>query len=207
MTERSDTAPPVVRPSAAHGHAGAMGYAAGAPAPPPADPDLLAGPPNRRVRRHRRGRGACRSVSGRMDRQPDQGRCAPRWPVAGGRQFRAPSWRQHPHWATRATYAGQRLYRRQFHVECLGTVTIGHDVAIVRCMTIMDTDHHTLTSARSREGPVRIGNHVWIGANVTIVKGGDDRQRCDRRRRIGSDARRGSRRTGRRHTGPVRPRR
>lgn len=58
-----------------------------------------------------------------------------------------------------------------FHIECLGTVTIGHDVAIARCVTIMDTDHHTLTGARSREGPVRIGNHVWIGANVTIVKG------------------------------------
>ena len=57
-----------------------------------------------------------------------------------------------------------------FHVECLTAVNIGHDVAIARCVTIMDTDHHALTGARTREGPVQIGNHVWIGANATILK-------------------------------------
>lgn len=58
-----------------------------------------------------------------------------------------------------------------FHIECHNTVSIGDDVAIARCVSIMDTDHHELTGARSREGAVLIGDHVWIGANVTIVKG------------------------------------
>lgn len=58
-----------------------------------------------------------------------------------------------------------------FHLECLDWISIGHDVAIARCVTIMDTDHHSLTGARSCEGPVRIGDHVWIGAGVTIMKG------------------------------------
>lgn len=58
-----------------------------------------------------------------------------------------------------------------FHIECHDIVSIGDDVAIARCVSIMDTDHHELTGARSRQGAVRIGDHVWIGANVTIVKG------------------------------------
>lgn len=57
------------------------------------------------------------------------------------------------------------------HLECHREITIGHGVAIARCVSIMDTDHHDLTGARDREGPVHIGNRVWVGANVIILKG------------------------------------
>ena len=44
---------------------------------------------------------------------------------------------------------------------------IGHNV-------VLATVNHDLNPANNRKnhyGPVKIGNHVWIGANVTILPG------------------------------------
>lgn len=57
------------------------------------------------------------------------------------------------------------------HIDCHSGVSIGHGVAIAKGTIIMDTDHHTLEGQRSISAPVRIGNHVWIGARVLILKG------------------------------------
>jgi acetyltransferase-like isoleucine patch superfamily enzyme len=53
-------------------------------------------------------------------------------------------------------------------------VTIGSGCAIGWKVTILDHDHHRLVGparySRDR-GPIAIGDHVWIGTGVTILKG------------------------------------
>jgi acetyltransferase-like isoleucine patch superfamily enzyme len=49
-------------------------------------------------------------------------------------------------------------------------ITIGDGTFISWDVTIMDTDFHTLVGARP-DGPVTIGDRVWIGAKATIAKG------------------------------------
>ena len=65
-------------------------------------------------------------------------------------------------------------------ILCWKDIEIGSDCAISWGVTIMDSDAHLI----SKEGgprdfirPIRIGNHVWVASNVTILKGvtiGDD---------------------------------
>ncbi len=50
-------------------------------------------------------------------------------------------------------------------------VEIGQWCAIAWNVSIMDSDFHRLDGAGPTTVPVRIGNFVWIGANVTILKG------------------------------------
>lgn len=57
-------------------------------------------------------------------------------------------------------------------------VTIGDNVVFGPMVTIMDCSGHTLTGrgqageiANLKPAPVRIGNHVWVGANAMILKG------------------------------------
>lgn len=57
------------------------------------------------------------------------------------------------------------------HIDCHAGVSIGHGVAIAKGVMIMDTDHHTLEGQRAISAPIHIGNHVWIGARVIILKG------------------------------------
>ncbi len=60
------------------------------------------------------------------------------------------------------------------------SISIGDDCAISWGVRIMDTDFHVLVKEGERcneSSPVRIGDHVWIGSNATILKGvsiGDD---------------------------------
>lgn len=49
-------------------------------------------------------------------------------------------------------------------------LTIGADCAVSWDVVISDTDFHRI-SGRSKTSPVIIGNHVWIGARATILKG------------------------------------
>ncbi len=56
-------------------------------------------------------------------------------------------------------------------IDCHCAITIGDRVAIAARTVIMDTDHHHLSGARAREAPVVIGDDVWIGIGVIIVKG------------------------------------
>jgi acetyltransferase-like isoleucine patch superfamily enzyme len=49
-------------------------------------------------------------------------------------------------------------------------IEIGDDCAISHDFTIMDSDFHTI-NGQNKIAPVKIGNHVWIGTRVTILKG------------------------------------
>lgn len=56
------------------------------------------------------------------------------------------------------------------------TVVIGHDTLIGFNVQIMDCDFHTIDPSLRKKGkglsaPVRIDSNVWIGANVSILKG------------------------------------
>ena len=58
------------------------------------------------------------------------------------------------------------------YIECHNKIEIGKQVFIAENVTIRDSDNHTIM----REGynmtnEVVIGNHVWIGAGATILKG------------------------------------
>lgn len=55
-------------------------------------------------------------------------------------------------------------------VRCKTSISIGNDCAISHDFTVMDADHHAINGLK-KEGPVIIGDHVWIGTRVTILKG------------------------------------
>ena len=54
-------------------------------------------------------------------------------------------------------------------------IHFGHDVMIGRNVVIYDSDFHQILDANGQitnhSTEVSIGNHVWIGVNVTILKG------------------------------------
>lgn len=54
-------------------------------------------------------------------------------------------------------------------------IQIGRDVMIARNVIIYDSDHHTMTNRQNEisnpDRPIRIGDHVWLAANVTVLKG------------------------------------
>ncbi len=58
-------------------------------------------------------------------------------------------------------------------MHCFQQIDIGEDVAIAENVSIRDSDNHFITSDENFQmtKPVRIGNHVWIGMNVLILKG------------------------------------
>ncbi|KQP49270.1 hypothetical protein ASF44_01230 [Pseudorhodoferax sp. Leaf274] len=67
---------------------------------------------------------------------------------------------------------GDGYISRGVSIECRREITIGAGVAISNDVIIRDTDSHALTdSARPMTQPVTIGDHVWIGARATILKG------------------------------------
>ncbi len=59
---------------------------------------------------------------------------------------------------------------RYSRVYCLHSISIGSDVVIGEYVLIRDTDGHKLLGS-DYSGPISIGNHVWIGAKATILKG------------------------------------
>ena len=59
---------------------------------------------------------------------------------------------------------------RSSRVYCLRSISIGSDVVIGENVLIRDTDGHKLIGSDS-SGPISMGNHVWIGAKATILKG------------------------------------
>lgn len=60
-------------------------------------------------------------------------------------------------------------------IRCMERMVIGNQCAIGRNVMIMDYDAHTIEYENGGENmitsPVVIGNHVWIGAGATILKG------------------------------------
>ena len=62
-------------------------------------------------------------------------------------------------------------------ISCFVDVRIGRGVAIGPELMLIDDDRHQLTGTRRTSGPIVIGDHVWLGARVTVLKGvtiGDD---------------------------------
>lgn len=51
------------------------------------------------------------------------------------------------------------------------SITIGDDCAISHDFTIMDSDAHKISGKDNHPQEVVIGNHVWIGTRVTVLKG------------------------------------
>jgi acetyltransferase-like isoleucine patch superfamily enzyme len=72
-------------------------------------------------------------------------------------------------------------FSSDMHLEAIKSISIGSDCAISWGVTIIDDNHHTVISenlsANHGEG-ITIGNHVWIGCNVTILKGTEIADNC-----------------------------
>lgn len=68
---------------------------------------------------------------------------------------------------------GGGYINENLNLSCFERIEIGQDVAFADGLTIRDSDNHALTSdpGHQKTAPIRIGNHVWIGLNVTILKG------------------------------------
>ncbi len=57
-------------------------------------------------------------------------------------------------------------------IRCTNSITIGENVKISHDVTIMDSDAHFIEySGYQPTKPVEIGNNVWVGSRVTILKG------------------------------------
>ena len=56
-------------------------------------------------------------------------------------------------------------------IHCGNSITIGNDTVISWDCCIMDRDYHKLESDYEITKPVTIGNNVWIGCNVIVLKG------------------------------------
>jgi len=68
-------------------------------------------------------------------------------------------------------HVGRETYlNRRVEITCKSRVTIGAGCAISWDVLITDTDYHRLDDT-SDTAPVTIGDHVWIGARATVLKG------------------------------------
>jgi len=58
------------------------------------------------------------------------------------------------------------------NLSCFEKIEIGEKVVISENVTIRDSDNHQITSHEHiKTAPILIKDHVWIGINVTILKG------------------------------------
>ena len=69
-------------------------------------------------------------------------------------------------------------------VTCLEEITIGDNCKFGNNVVIVDHDHNFKTNTYDNENPefisspIVIGNHVWCGANVTILRGSEIGDNC-----------------------------
>ena len=83
-------------------------------------------------------------------------------------------------------YSGARIYvnknavlnlgggyiNNDLNLSCFERIDIGHGVAISENVTIRDSDNHEILNDNHQPTkPIKIGNHVWIGTSVTVLKG------------------------------------
>lgn len=66
---------------------------------------------------------------------------------------------------------GSGYINRYCKIRCYEEITIGNNVAISENFTIWDNDAHSIISRSKSKSPIVIGNKVWIGTNVTVLKG------------------------------------
>ena len=57
-------------------------------------------------------------------------------------------------------------------IDCSTSISIGRNVKISENVSIRDSDNHIIVgSKKASEAPIVIEDNVWIGINVTILKG------------------------------------
>lgn len=63
-------------------------------------------------------------------------------------------------------------------VDCFDSITIGHHVVISERVMLRDSDNHAIVVSENNvatkskvAAPIVIGDHVWIGMNVIVLKG------------------------------------
>lgn len=69
---------------------------------------------------------------------------------------------------------GSGYINHNLNLSCFYQIEIGHNVAISENVSIRDSDNHTIIKDDIKSVPtqsIKIGDHVWIGMNVTILKG------------------------------------
>lgn len=67
---------------------------------------------------------------------------------------------------------GSGFFNSNIKIRCTKSIKIGKNVFISHDVTIMDSDAHYIDYAGYEETkPVTIGDNVWIGTRVTILKG------------------------------------
>lgn len=70
---------------------------------------------------------------------------------------------------------GHNSYMNESLIQCANSITIGDDCAVAGDVLIQDTDFHPILDENGKEKPVSkpivIGNHVWVCAKATILKG------------------------------------
>ena len=66
---------------------------------------------------------------------------------------------------------GSGYINRYCKIRCYNEITIGNGVAISENFTIWDSDAHQMINGSEPTQPIVIGNNVWIGTNVTVLKG------------------------------------
>ncbi len=75
-------------------------------------------------------------------------------------------------WVNSTLILGSGYINNNLILSCYDRIEIGHDVAISENVCIRDSDNHDiLNSDHVKTQAVKIGNHVWIGTNVIILKG------------------------------------
>lgn len=67
---------------------------------------------------------------------------------------------------------GSGFFNSNIKIRCHEKIEIGENVVISHDVTIMDSDaHEGLWKGYKKTEPIKIGNHVWVGTRVTILKG------------------------------------
>lgn len=68
-------------------------------------------------------------------------------------------------------HLGSGYANNECRISCTGEIVLGDEVFIGPQTMIMDDDRHEITGSKPGPGRIEIGNHVWIGARCTILKG------------------------------------
>jgi acetyltransferase-like isoleucine patch superfamily enzyme len=74
----------------------------------------------------------------------------------------------------RLTLGEEVVISSRTRIVCREQITIGRDTGIAWGCLLMDTDHHALVvdgRPRPINAPITVGERVWVGAEVKILKG------------------------------------
>ena len=66
---------------------------------------------------------------------------------------------------------GSGYINNNLTLDCFNSITIGNNVAISKGVTIRDSDNHSINECARISAPIVIEDNVWIGLNVTVLKG------------------------------------